>query len=100
MNIATKKHKRLKKLESLTLLCFLRLLVPRFSAEKNLKRLKNPESLTPLYSLRPFAAGLILLVTAAGMAFQLTPEQLPPPLHTPSANNRPQVIPQPDGAQI
>ena len=69
--VATKMHEGLKQ-DSPALLCF----------------------------LRPFAAGLILLDTAAGMAFQLTPKQLPPPFQTPSANNRPQVIPQPDGAQI
>jgi glucose/arabinose dehydrogenase len=43
---------------------------------------------------------LLLLGLAGAMAYQLAPKQLPPPFHTPSANNRPQVIPQPDGAQI
>ena len=46
--------------------------------------------------------GLILLFLglAGAMAFQLNPKQLPPPFATPSANNRPQVIPQPGGAQV
>src|SRR5262249_27719245 len=45
---------------------------------------------------------LILAISALGaaaLAFQSLP-QLPPPYHTESANNRPQVISQPDGAQI
>ncbi len=49
---------------------------------------------------RRFVAGTAFSIIAACMAFQLSPQQLPPPFHTPSANNRPQVIPQPDGAQI
>jgi glucose/arabinose dehydrogenase len=43
---------------------------------------------------------LLLLGLAGAMAYQLAPKQLPPPFHTPSANNRPQVIPQPDGSQV
>src|SRR5262245_51014043 len=46
-----------------------------------------------------FAAATLLLVAAAALAFQSLPP-LPKPFETPSANNRPQVIPQPDGAQI
>src|SRR5207247_1264560 len=42
----------------------------------------------------------IFLISLAVMAFQLTPQQLPPPYHTPSANNRPQVIPRPEGSTI
>ncbi len=42
----------------------------------------------------------ILLISLAVMAFQLTPQQLPPPYHTPSANNRPQVISKPEGSEI
>lgn len=44
---------------------------------------------------------LSTLVPAAGVlaADKITP-QLPPPYHTPSANNRPRVIPRPDGAQL
>ena len=41
-----------------------------------------------------------LLTLAVGMAFQLTPKDLPPPFHTPSANNRPQVVPKPEDAQV
>jgi len=41
----------------------------------------------------------IAALGAAALAFQSLP-QLPPPYHTESANNRPQVIPQPDGAQV
>ncbi|PYV34589.1 MAG: L-sorbosone dehydrogenase [Acidobacteria bacterium] len=43
---------------------------------------------------------VILLISLAVMAFQLTPQQLPPPYHTPSANNRPQVVPKPEGSEI
>lgn len=42
---------------------------------------------------------LLLIGVATAWAFQLTRQQLPPPFHTPSVNNRPQVIPQPDGVQ-
>jgi glucose/arabinose dehydrogenase len=38
----------------------------------------------------------LVLVAAA----QLSPQQLPPPYHTPSVNNPPRVIPQPDGSRI
>jgi glucose/arabinose dehydrogenase len=39
------------------------------------------------------------LAAAAAFAFQAAP-QLPAPYHTPSANNPPRVIPQPDGAAV
>jgi glucose/arabinose dehydrogenase len=45
------------------------------------------------------AAAAVLVLAAAALAFQSLPS-LPAPYHTPSANNRPQVIPQPSGAQI
>src|SRR5436309_5791978 len=45
------------------------------------------------------ALGLVAVGVPAALAFQSIP-QLPPPYHTESAQNRPQVIPQPDGAQI
>ena len=48
-------------------------------------------------SLLVAAAGLA--AATAALAFQSMP-QLPAPYHTPSANNRPQVVPQPDGTQV
>jgi len=44
----------------------------------------------------------VILVTAAAAAlgWQAASVKLPPPFHTPSSNNRPQVIARPDGAQL
>src|SRR5438445_169691 len=44
-----------------------------------------------------FGASLIL---AGALAFYAAEVKLPPPFATPSANNRPKVIPRPDGAQL
>ena len=45
-------------------------------------------------------AAMLLVVCAAALAAQSTSKQLPPPFQTPSADNRPQVIPQPGGAAV
>src|SRR5438128_3584389 len=51
--------------------------------------------------MRMFCRTAILLALgAAALAAQSTSKQLPPPFQTPSADNRPQVIPQPDGAAV
>lgn len=42
----------------------------------------------------------MLLVTAAALSWQMNPQKLPEPFHSPSVNNRPQVIPRPDGARL
>jgi glucose/arabinose dehydrogenase len=42
----------------------------------------------------------VLAATGAAMAAQSGGKQLPPPYQTPSAENRPHVIPQPDGARV
>ena len=44
------------------------------------------------------SAGIIVTVAAAVSA--QSSKQLPPPFATPSADNRPQVVPQPSGAQV
>lgn len=45
--------------------------------------------------------GLPLLLVGGALAWQQRAEvKLPPPFHTPSANNRPQVISRPDGASL
>ena len=44
--------------------------------------------------------GVFVIVCGAALAAQSTSKQLPAPFQTPSADNRPQVIPQPDGARI
>jgi len=49
-------------------------------------------------TVRWITASLGLAATAA-LAFQTLPT-LPAPYHTPSANNQPQVVPQPDGTQV
>lgn len=54
----------------------------------------------PMRRVSLLALVAALLTLAAGMAFQLTPKDLPPPYHTPSATNRPQVIPKPEGAEL
>ncbi len=41
-----------------------------------------------------------LLLAAAGVAWQVNPEKLPPPFATPSAGNGPRVIPRPAGAAL
>jgi glucose/arabinose dehydrogenase len=43
---------------------------------------------------------LSVLLPAAALAADRIPVKLPPPFHTPSANNRPRVIARPDGAQL
>ncbi len=43
---------------------------------------------------------LCALIVAAALAWQVNPQKLPPPFHSPSANNRPEVIPRPDGARL
>src|SRR2546428_7168099 len=51
--------------------------------------------------MRMFCRTAILLALgAAALAAQSTSKQLPPPFQTPSADNRPQVIPQPNGAAV
>jgi glucose/arabinose dehydrogenase len=52
---------------------------------------------------RRVAARAIVLVgsvCAIGLAAQPASKSLPPPFHTPSADNRPQVVPQPDAARV
>lgn len=44
--------------------------------------------------------GMLLAASAAVLAAQSTSKQLPPPFQTPSADNRSQVIPQPEGARV
>jgi glucose/arabinose dehydrogenase len=41
-----------------------------------------------------------LLPAGAALAAERIPVKLPPPFHTPSASNRPRVIPRPNGAQL
>jgi glucose/arabinose dehydrogenase len=43
---------------------------------------------------------MLFAASAAVLAAQSTSKQLPPPFQTPSADNRSQVIPQPDGARV
>ncbi len=46
-------------------------------------------------------AAAVLLITAAAFALQINlTGKLPPPYHSPSANNRPQVIDRPEGARL
>jgi glucose/arabinose dehydrogenase len=42
----------------------------------------------------------IIALAGAAFAWQVASVKLPPPFHTPSSTNRPQVIPRPDGAQL
>ena len=42
----------------------------------------------------------VIVLFAAGLVAQSSPKHLPPPFQTPSADNRPDVIPQPDGARV
>jgi glucose/arabinose dehydrogenase len=42
----------------------------------------------------------IAVACAAALVAQTSPKQLPPPFATPSADNRPQVVPRPDGARV
>jgi glucose/arabinose dehydrogenase len=42
----------------------------------------------------------IAALAGGGLAYQQASVKLPPPFHTPSATNRPQVISRPDGAQL
>ncbi len=48
----------------------------------------------------PVPAMGMFLVAVAVPALQVNPQKLPEPFHTPSVNNRPQVIVRPDGAQL
>jgi glucose/arabinose dehydrogenase len=43
---------------------------------------------------------LIVAVPAAVLAFQTSPDKLPPPFATPSVRNAPEVVPQPAGAAL
>lgn len=47
-----------------------------------------------------FILALSMLVAGVGLSWQINPQKLPEPYHSPSVNNRPEVIPQPDGAQL
>lgn len=42
----------------------------------------------------------VIVLFAAGLVAQSSPKQLPPPFQTPSADNRPEVIPQPHGTRV
>jgi glucose/arabinose dehydrogenase len=42
----------------------------------------------------------VLALAGAAFAWQVASVKLPPPFHTPSSTNRPQVIARPDGAQL
>jgi len=42
----------------------------------------------------------VTVLTTVALALQVINPTLPPPFHSPSANNRPQVIPRPDGAEL
>jgi glucose/arabinose dehydrogenase len=42
----------------------------------------------------------MIAVAGGAIAWQQASVKLPPPFHTPSSTNRPQVIPRPDGAQL
>jgi glucose/arabinose dehydrogenase len=44
--------------------------------------------------------GSLVTLVGAALGLQLTHPTLPPPFHTPSADNRPKVIPRPDGAEL
>ena len=50
--------------------------------------------------MRTFVALGAVIACAAGLAAQHTSKQLPPPFQTPSAENRPLTIPQPEGARV
>jgi glucose/arabinose dehydrogenase len=43
---------------------------------------------------------VLMVASGAALAAQSNSKQLPPPFHTPSADNRSQVIPQPEGARV
>src|SRR5712692_4923643 len=43
---------------------------------------------------------IVLVAATLALAAQSVSKKLPPPFQTPSADNRPRVIPQPDGAQL
>ena len=44
--------------------------------------------------------GSAIALATVTFALQVINPKLPPPFHSPSANNRPQVIPRPDGAEL
>jgi glucose/arabinose dehydrogenase len=46
------------------------------------------------------AISALAILAGGALAWQQAGVKLPPPFHTPSATNRPQVIPRPDGAQL
>lgn len=52
-----------------------------------------------MFSIRTFLAAGALGAAALALAWQAAPK-LPPPFHTPSANNGPRVIARPDGARL
>src|SRR5688572_4111533 len=43
---------------------------------------------------------IVAAMTGGALAWQQASVKLPPPFHTPSSTNRPQVIPKPEGAQL
>ena len=47
-----------------------------------------------------FRTTTLMVLCAAALTAQSTSKPLPPPFQTPSADNRPTVIPQPDGAAV
>jgi len=49
---------------------------------------------------KSFFIAVLAVAAALFAAVGPTKKKLPPPNHSPSANNRPQVIPRPDGAQL
>lgn len=44
--------------------------------------------------------GSAITLTTVSLALQVINPKLPPPFHTPSADNRPKVIPRPDGTEL
>src|SRR5262245_1432686 len=50
--------------------------------------------------MRAFSRALMLLVAGGAIVAAQSTPKLPPPYHTPSADNRSQVVPRPDGAVV
>src|SRR5205814_3797933 len=50
--------------------------------------------------MRGFVLGSAVLLAASALFFAADSARLPPPFATPSVNNRPRVIPQPEGAKL
>jgi len=65
-----------------------------------MRRKKGNTSVKHIGMRTVWLGALCALLVAAALAWQANPQKLPPPFHSPSANNRPEVIPRPDGARL